>query len=131
MKISAFFLSLLFLLQGTYWNMDDISRIGVLMEHAQFHADAYGDSFFVFLSKHYGELQEDHNEMHDEEKSQHERLPFQGKCCVLVVADLPILAVNHSLPNTSVNCNASRNFHYQDNYASLSCFEIFQPPRMT
>ena len=54
MKISSFLMALLILFQGTFWNMDDVSRIGVLIEHAKFHADAHGDNFFVFLSKHYG-----------------------------------------------------------------------------
>lgn len=131
MKISSFFMALLFLFQGTYWNMDDISRIGVLIEHARYHADAYGDNFMVFLSKHYGELQQEHDEKHQEERSEHEGLPFQNHCCVLVVADLTGLATPYTLTNSSANNDAIQNFHYQDNYASLACFEIFEPPRLT
>ena len=131
MKLSSFLLAFLLLFQGTYWNMDDISRIGTLIEHAKFHADAHGDNFLVFLSKHYGELQKEHNENHEEERSQHDNLPFPNHSCVLILADMGSLTVNYSLSNTIITFNSPQNFYYQDNYASLSCFEIFEPPRLT
>ena len=129
MKLSSFLLAFLLLFQGTYWNMDDVSRMGRLIEHAKFHADTYGDSFIVFLSKHYGELQEEHNNQHQEERSEHEGLPFQNHSCVLVVADLTFLTADYSMSNAVANSNTPQNFHYQENYASLSSFDIFQPPR--
>lgn len=129
MKLSSFLLALLLLFQGTYWNMDDVSRIGVLIEHAKFHADAYGDNFLVFLSKHYGELQKEHDEQHQEEKSEHESLPFHNHSCFLVIADLSSLTTSYYISNSVVNNNTPQNFHYQENYASLACFEIFEPPR--
>lgn len=130
MKLSSFFLALLLLFQGTFWNMDDVTRMGTLIEHAKFHADAYGDNFLVFLSKHYGELQAEHNEQHKEERPQHESLPFQTHSCVLIIADLTCLAQNYTLTNILINNNTPQNFHYQENYASLACFDIFEPPRL-
>lgn len=131
MKLASFFLALLLLFQGTYWNMDDISRMGVLIEHAKLHSDAYGDNFWVFLSKHYGELQKEHDSNDHTGQSQHEDLPFQSNSCVLILANLTCLSANYTLTNTLANNTAPQNFHYQDNYASLDCFDIFEPPRLT
>lgn len=130
MKLSSFFLAFLLLFQGTFWNMDDVTRMGALIEHAQFHADAYGDSFLDFLSKHYGELQKEHDGKHQEEQSPHDDLPFQHQSFVLVVADLNCMTARYTPPYSVVNDNTSQDFHYQNNYASLACFDIFQPPKI-
>ena len=129
-RIHSILLALLVLLQSSFWNLDDVSRMGALIEHAKFHADAYGDNFVVFLSKHYGELQQEHDKQHQEEKSEHENLPFQNQSCVLVVADLSRLGNAFTLPNSVMNTNTPQNFYYLENYASLADFEIFEPPRL-
>ena len=131
MRISSGFLALLVLFQSSFWNLDDVSRMDALIEHAKFHAEAYGDNFVVFLSKHYGELQQEHDKQHQEEQSEHENLPFQTYSSVLVVADLCRLANIFALTNAVVNKNGPQHFYYQENYASLADFEIFQPPRLT
>ncbi len=56
---------------------DDMVQIDEFIEHAQFHSEAYGDNVIVFISKHYGELKADHEKDHQEEKEDHEKLPFQ------------------------------------------------------
>ncbi|MBT8320126.1 MAG: hypothetical protein KJO90_00500 [Eudoraea sp.] len=129
-RLSSILLAFLVLLQSSFWDMDDVSRMGSLIEHAKFHADAYGDNFLVFLSKHYGELQKEHDREHQEEKSQHESLPYQNHSCVLVVADLSGQDNTYTLQNSIISTNAPQNFHYLENYASLADFEIFEPPRL-
>ncbi len=129
MKLLSFLLAILLLFQGAQWNIEDVSRMGALLEHAKFHADEYGDNFFVFLSKHYGDLQEEHHQQHQEERSEHERLPFQQHSYIPVLAHL--YCVNHtfSLQSEAVKGNTLLDFHYEDHYAFLSKFDIFQPPR--
>ena len=103
--------------------------MGALMEHAQYHADEYGDNFFVFLSKHYGDLQEEHNQKHQEEKPEHESLPFQQFTCIPALADLSCLNQIFSLQSALVRGSKQLNFHYEEHYVFLSKFDIFQPPR--
>ena len=131
MRLLSCLLAFLLLIQGTYWNMEDVSRLGVLLEHAKFHADQYGDNFVVFLSKHYGDLQEEHHQQHQEERSEHDDLPFQQQSCIPVLADLSCFDNAFSLQSAVVNCSTTLNFHYEDHYAFLSKFDIFQPPRHT
>ncbi|MCX2720125.1 hypothetical protein [Lentiprolixibacter aurantiacus] len=130
MKLSSFFLALLLLFQGMFWNLEDASRIGVLIEHAKFHSEAYGDSFMEFLSKHYGEFHQEQDQRHQEEQSQHENLPLQNHSYVLVVADITYMTTHYPLQHSVAGNNTLPNFHYQINYASLTCSEIFQPPRL-
>lgn len=51
-KILALTYSFLILIQSFNINLDDISKINALIDHAQFHKEMYGDSFFDFLSEH-------------------------------------------------------------------------------
>ncbi len=104
-------------------------QLGELMEHASFHAETYGDDFVIFLSKHYGELKEQHNREHKEERKDHEQLPFNHQCgnhsftgTVFYVTDY----VPHASPIIS---DTTAFFFYGKNYSSLSESNIFQPPR--
>ena len=128
-KVLSLMLSALLLLQSANPDVDDVLQLNDLMEHARFHSDKYGDSFLTFLSKHYGALEQDHKQTHQEERSQHEELPFNHQACnhpalffVLTGKPLPTLR--------SVNMVATpANFFYQDSASSFEQFEIFQPPR--
>ncbi len=128
-KLLSILLSGLILIQSFDIDITDITRMGELMEHAQFHAEKYGDNMLVFLSKHYGELKEQHDKDHQEEKRDHEKLPFHHQCnCASVVAIVmnPIQAELNSLqtPESWV-----ANFYYQTITSSLHTKGPFQPPR--
>ena len=127
-RFPAILLAFLVLLQSTFWDMQDITRIDTLLEHARYHAEEYGDGFFVFLSKHYGDLQQDHEREH-QEHSEHEDLPFHHQSFVPVLAHLAGLSQS-LLPLKSWSlADSNGNYHYLDNYASIAKFDIFQPPR--
>ncbi len=65
-------------------------QLDELIEHAQFHKQEYGDTFFVFPSKHYGELKAEHSKNHQEEQKDHEQLPFQCHGHIItIIAFLP------------------------------------------
>ena len=66
-KIGSIAISLLILFQSFNIHLDDVIELDELIEHAQFHSAEYGDNFFVFISKHYGELKAEHNQQHQEE----------------------------------------------------------------
>lgn len=128
-RIPSILLAFLVLLQSSFWDMEDISRIDSLVEHARFHSENYGDNFLLFLSKHYGDLQAEHENEHQEEKSPHEELPFQHQSCVPLMADLACFSNNFTPLKTLVVTDTVLNFRYLENYAFISKFDIFQPPR--
>jgi hypothetical protein len=126
-KLFAISFSFLILLQSLNFGVENLTRINVLLEHAQYHQETYGDSFFEFLTEHYVDLT-----FHpDSEHSDHEKLPFKDhhKACVhanavftLNTLDYPIL-YEHFL-------EIPVNFYYKD---SVSLFEkpsVFQPPKL-
>ncbi|WP_273568964.1 hypothetical protein [Maribacter halichondriae] len=129
-KLVSIAISLLILVQSFNIHFDDIVELDELIEHANFHSEEYGDNFFVFISKHYGELKAEHNQQHQEEKEDHEQLPFQHQyqstslsAFVLNnISDYPLS------PETVVHHDA--NYFYQASYHSLAQEGLFQPPRL-
>lgn len=106
---------------------EDIMQVDELIEHAQFHKQEYGDGFFVFLSKHYGELKTEHNKKHQEEQNDHEQLPFQGQ-----VLSLTVFLLQNSLLEVetlyTVDSTES-NFHYRSSFSTLHKKGLLQPPK--
>lgn len=104
-------------------------QIDEFIEHAQFHSEQYGDNVFVFISKHYGELKANHDKEHQEEKEDHEQLPFQKHS--------QISSMNAFVLNTSKEVYhipdfsefKTNNFHYQAPSSSLHLEGLLQPPR--
>lgn len=128
-KLIAIVLSGFILIQSFHLGAEDLLQIDELIEHAQFHKQEYGDSFFVFISKHYGELKTEHSKNHQEEQKDHEQLPFQCQGhSTTIMASLP-----HN------NCNAfgvfdiisisESDFYYLNLYSSLHEKELLQPPK--
>lgn len=130
-KLFSIFMTALILIQSFDIAINDIAQLDELLEHAQFHAEQYGDNLFVFISKHYGELKEQHNKDHQEEKNEHEKLPFQNHCnCTSTVA---ILSDNHLIPLNAIQNpdDTGTNFYYCSPISSLHAKGLFQPPRLT
>lgn len=131
LKIASIAISFLILFQGFNIHMNDIVELDELIEHAQFHSQEYGDNFFVFISKHYGELKAEHNQKHQEEKQEHEELPFQHQCqnaslSAFVINDIPDYPIVNEM-----SLRGAANHRYR---ASNSLFEKegpFQPPRQS
>ena len=128
-KLFAISLSALMLIQSSNIGTDDIMQIDELIEHAQFHKQEYGDGFFVFLSKHYGELKVEHSKNHQEEQKDHEQLPFQCQGHIsTVIAFLPFNS-NHYFNDIEILDTTEFNFHYFNFYSSLHEKELLQPPK--
>lgn len=128
-KFLSIFISFLMLFQSLNINWDEYARIDELIEHAFYHAEEYGDDIFVFVSKHYGELKQDHNRNNDEEKRDHEQLPFNHQCSanyvsvfILDAALVPVLRIDE--------LNSRSNFLYQEINSSFEKSNVFQPPKI-
>ena len=106
--------SFLILIQSFNICISDLVDLSEFIEHAKFHSEKYGDNLFVFISKHYGELEADHNKKHQEEKQDHEELPFQHQ---------PHMAL------LSAFLTSTANFYYQASYSNCEKEGLFQPPR--
>ena len=128
LKASAILLAFLILIQGINLSFGDLAQFDELLEHAKFHKEAYGDNFLVFLSKHYGELQTEHSEQHQEHE--HQQLPLNHSSCAHAIIS-PFI-INHqliadlTLEFTHENEN---NFYYTFSKSALYTTGVFEPPR--
>jgi len=128
-KFVSIFISLLILFQGMNINADEFTQIDELVEHVFYHAEEYGDDIFAFVSKHYGELKEDHNKKNDEERQDHEQLPFNNQCSpnfisvfILDTVTLTVLRIDE--------INSKANFLYQESNSFFEKSNVFQPPQI-
>ena len=130
LKATSIVVSVLILVQSFNIHFSDIIELDELIEHAQFHAEEYGDNILVFLSKHYGELKTEHSQKHQEEKEDHENLPFQHQC---QTASLSAFVLNQTAeyPVDLVTVlDRDSDFFYQASYHSLVQERLLQPPRL-
>jgi len=130
-RLSSILMSLTILFQSFGICFSDLSQMGELVEHAKFHSEEYGDDFFVFVSKHYGELKTDHEKQHQEEKEEHEKLPFQH---ISHLASSAVYILNsYATEFKSIEYSEFKtpNFFYQEPVSSLHAFGILQPPRIS
>lgn len=129
MKFSVLFISFLILLQSTGLEKD-LVQISDLIEHAQYHKEKFNDSFFTFISKHYGGQSKEHKKQHQEEKEQHHKLPFHGEHshgASLVFVMIPSMFFTSE---NSIDFFKKDNFYYQRIYESLKTPNIYKPPRV-
>lgn len=125
-KLFSITFSFLILFQSFNLSFEDASRFNILLEHAQYHQEQYGDSFFEFLAEHYG----DSNYHPKADHSDHEKLPFKDhhKACVHANVVFTLNTIDYPLfyePFLEIPFN----FFYKD---SVSLFEkpaVFQPPK--
>ena len=125
-KLIAISFSFLILIQSINISFEDMSKINVLLEHAEFHQQTYGDSFFEFLAEHYGETKFAHGTNHEE----HEDLPFKHhhQSCAHTSVAFTFETLSFNL-NYDTFIEIPINFFYKE---SISLFEkpsVFQPPQ--
>lgn len=130
-KVIAIFIAILFLLQSSQICFEDFQRIDALVQDAQLHQTKYGDDFFTFLSKHYGELKESHKEQHQQEEQEHghKHPPLSGDCHTQVQ---PVVVWQVQIPFLEViyhQIEVTQNFHYLDLHSTFEKPSFFQPPR--
>jgi len=126
-KLVAILFSSLILFQSFNFGSEDISKLSVLFEHAEYHQEAYGDSFFEFLSEHYGNSPLVHGEDHDE----HNDLPFKHNHQTCVHSN-----VNFTFQTLIFNLEHQQyleipiNFFYKESTSLFEKPSVFQPPKL-
>lgn len=129
-RLLAIFLSLSVFSQSVGIVVSDFFMLKDLIEHANFHSEKYGDNFLTFFEKHYGALKAEHQEEHQEEKPQHEKLPFQHNNCNHKLSEVVVVGYDFPIKNTLVSYASEHHFHYKNLYHFLESVPIFQPPKI-
>lgn len=125
-KLVAIFYATVILFQSLNISFEDMSKFSVLLEHASYHQEAYGDSFFDFLSEHYDvsslEYQNDHSE--------HQDLPFKHdhKTCCHINTPFIIQHFDFVASYTSF-VEIPFNFFYEESSSLFEKPSVFQPPK--
>lgn len=128
-RLFSILMSGLILVQSFDIAISDITQLDEFLEHASFHSDKYGDNIFVFISKHYGEQKEQHNKDHQEEKRDHEQLPFQHHCaCSSIIAIVVVTSFLDLNSPKSLEFTLD-NFKYQAPTSSPHTKGLLQPPQ--
>lgn len=130
-KLFSILLSFIILFQSIGISANDIIQIDEFIEHAQFHNDQYGDNVIIFISKHYGELKADHDKEHEEEREEHDQLPFNNANCshISYMIVLVLNSFKKELNEPALSERTEANFFYQEPTSSLHKLGLFQPPR--
>lgn len=128
-KLFSIIMSSVILLQSFGMHVDDLVQIDEFIEHAQFHSEQYGDTVFVFISKHYGELKAAHDQEHQEEREDHEQLPFQHNSHTVTILDFTLNSAILDFKTFDFLEFRIHNFHYNAPLSSLHAEGILQPPR--
>lgn len=124
-------MSFVILLQSIGLHSDDLVQIDEFIEHAKFHSEQYGDNVIVFISKHYGELKAAHEKEHEEEKEDHEQLPFQHQSQLGSIIAYTTNPLDAQLETPLIKEYKSSNFYYQEPSSSSHTKGLLQPPRRT
>jgi hypothetical protein len=128
-KLFSILLSLLLLVQSFNLDLVDVAQFDDFLTHAQFHKEKYGDSLLVFISKHYGELKEQHDLENSEEQQDHEELPFNHQTCSHFSTAFVMIGVDFLVLKTAPAADTSLNFFYQESNYLIQNSDIFQPPK--
>ena len=130
-RLVSIVLSSMILLQSIGVTVHDLAQLGNFIEHAQYHKQHHGDTIFVFISKHYGDLKANHEREHHNEKRDHEQLPFhhQSHMCAISVFILNIQ--DHNIARFEFLEFQNDNFIYKEPSSSLYTEDMFQPPRLS
>ncbi|WP_340201457.1 hypothetical protein [Ascidiimonas sp. W6] len=111
--------------------MNDIVQIDKFVEHAKFHSEQYGDNVLVFISKHYGELKANHDKEHQEEKEDHDQLPFQQQSQGTSFTAFVLKLQKEEFKVFEFTEFRTHSFFYQAPSSSLHSEGLFQPPRFS
>ncbi len=130
-KLFSIVFSTLFFIQSANIHFDDVLQFREFIEHANLHKDKYGDSFMVYVSKHYGELKESHKEQHQEEEKDHKHTPIHHDCAAQTQIDVLFSAFSFSFKTTKFIESSKTTFYYQDKFSTFEKQKIFQPPQFS
>ena len=130
-KLFSIAFSFLIVFQSFNIHFGDIVKFNDFLEHAEMHSENYGDDFFVFLSKHYGELKESHKEQHQKEEENHSHTPINHDCNSQIQSSFVLNSFLLTIKNSNKEIEKSTIFYYQDKFSSFEKQKIFQPPQFS
>lgn len=125
-KFTTILLSSLILFQSLNIDLDSFTKVSVLLKHAQFHQEKYGDTFFDFLTEHYGNTdllaQKNHKE--------HEDLPFKQNThnCSHHITDFNFNNIVFEIKN-SIVLESKHTYFYKESFSYFEKPSVFQPPK--
>lgn len=125
MKFIAILLSHLILIQSLNIDAESFSKINVLLKHAQFHQEKYGDSFADFISEHYWD-----NENKTPKHKEHKDLPFKHDThnCAHHITDFNFSNIVFEVKN-SIVLETKTNYSYKESHSLFEKPTVFQPPK--
>ena len=125
-RLLSIFLSILVFGQTLNIGTEDFSKIDVLLKHAKFHQEKYGDNFFEFMIEHYAFGKQEHQPYHQE----HKNLPFKHLDCSHVSSFIPLQMECYSLKNLEIPTSKPV-FFYKEIGSLFEKASIFQPPKVS
>ena len=128
-KLVSIAISLLILVQSFNISIAEIVEIDELIEHARFHSEEYGDDVRVCLAKHYGELKAEHSKKHQEEKEQHDELPFNHQVHMVTFSVFVLNEETIYNNDPLFSLDSVTHYFYQDSNSLFEKEGPFQPPR--
>lgn len=128
-KLFSISLSFILLFQSIGITLYDFTQLDDFIEHVEFHNDQYGDNLIVFISKHYGELKGDHEKQNQEEKEDHEQLPFQQQSNLNSSTVFTLVSLKTELTKPIFSEFKKHDFYYNRISSTTHLEGIFQPPR--
>lgn len=125
-NMTSILFSILILFQSLNLNAENFAKFQVLLEHAQFHQETYGDSFLEFIVDHYGG-EEHHDHMEHEE---HEDLPFKHshQSCSQMHSVF-VLSLFQFTVQQQEYAEVPLNFFYKESHSLYEKEPVFQPPK--
>lgn len=131
-RLFSLLLSSLILLQSAHVAVSDLVQLDELLEHAAYHQKAFGDSFLTFLDKHYGSQKAAHEKKHQEERHDHEELPFQQVPNQVLSQTHFFIGQRFSWDSPQPRKESqSHQYYYLLQSSGLFAGGVFQPPRLT
>lgn len=125
-KLFSIFFSALILMQSFNISLDDFSKISILLEHANYHQEHYGDTFLDFISEHYGSAYFEHGSEHEE----HNELPFKQdhQTCQHNTSTFTITWLSFEVKQDKP-IESATNFIYKESHSLFEKPSVFQPPK--
>ncbi len=130
LRITAFILSSVILLQSVTFSSSALVEILSFIEHYNYHKLTNDDSFVEFVSLHYGDLKAKHTQDHPEEHKDHQQLPLNNLHSTSILYVSCIDFSSYNLLDINLLDFYLNNFRYTPGSSSFNPLDLIQPPRI-
>lgn len=125
-KFATLLLSNLILLQSINIDVNTFTKVKVLLEHAHYHQEKYGDNFIEFITEHYVENEFLTTNHHKE----HKNLPFKQNSQNLnnILFDFSFYKPSIQVKD-KVTLYLKPRYFYKEPHSIFEKKAVFQPPK--